>query len=120
MDISVELSVFNNIKYYDEPHTYYIGGTRMVSATQIIGKFKQEFDSEFWSKKKAKERKITQEEILKEWKDKSDYACEKGTLFHEYAENYLNNKIFPYPKDRAIRILEGNGFKQEENIRKRF
>ena len=120
MDISVELSVFNNIKYYDEPHTYYIGGTRMVSATQIIGKFKQEFDSEFWSKKKAKERKITQEEILKEWKDKSDYACEKGTLFHEYAENYLNNKIFPYPKDRAIRILEGNGFKQEETLEKDF
>ena len=87
MDISVELSVFNNIKYYDEPHTYYIGGTRMVSATQIIGKFKQEFDSEFWSKKKAKER---------------------------------NNKIFPYPKDRAIRILEGNGFKQEETLEKDF
>ena len=35
MDISVELSIFNNIKYYDEPHTYYIGDKKMTSATQI-------------------------------------------------------------------------------------
>ena len=52
-------------------------------------------------KKKAEERGITQEEILKEWKDKSEYSCEKGTLFHEYAENYLNNKIFPYPEEKG-------------------
>ena len=120
MDISVELSVFNNIKYYDEPHEYYIDGQKMTSATRLIGKFKQEFDSEFWSTKKAKERKITQEEILKEWKDKADYACEKGTLFHEYAENYLNNKIFPYPKDRVMRILKDNGFKQDDTLEKDF
>ena len=30
MDISVELSVFNNIKYYDKPHEYYIDGVGYV------------------------------------------------------------------------------------------
>ena len=113
MDISVELSIFNNIKYYDEPHTYYIGDKKMTSATQLISKFKQKFDSDYWSEKKAEERGITQEEILKEWKDKSEYSCEKGTLFHEYAENYLNNKIFPYPEERVKRILGNNDVKED-------
>tara|TARA_R110002020_G_scaffold124120_10_gene281012 strand:+ start:1742 stop:2512 length:771 start_codon:yes stop_codon:yes gene_type:complete len=113
MDISVELSVFNNIKYYDEPHEYYIDGQKMTSATRLIGKFKQEFDSDYWSKKKADERNITQEEILAEWKYKSDYSCEKGTLFHEYAENYLNNKVFPYPKDKVIKVLGNNDVKKD-------
>jgi hypothetical protein len=113
MDISVELSIFNNIKYYDEPHTYYIGDKKMTSATQLISKFKQKFDSEYWSQKKADERGITKEEILKEWKDKSEYSCEKGTLFHEYAENYLNNKVFPYPTERVVRILGNNDVKED-------
>ena len=113
MNISVELSIFNNIKYYDEPHTYYIGDKKMTSATQLISKFKQKFDSNYWSEKKAEERGITQEEILKEWKDKSEYSCEKGNLFHEYAENYLNNKIFPYPEERVKRILGNNDVKED-------
>ena len=106
MDISVELSVFNNIKYFDEPHTYFIDVREMTSATRLIGKFKQSFDSEYWSTKKAKERGISQEEILAEWKYKADYSCEKGTLLHEYAENYLNNKIFPYNDERGKKLLK--------------
>ena len=102
MEIALELSVFNTIKYYDEPHKYYMG------KTQFIGKFKPAFDSEYWAKKKADERGIEKEEILKEWKYKSDFACEKGTLFHEYAENYLNNKIFPYPLEKVVKLLGNN------------
>ena len=55
MDISVELSVFNNIKYFDEPHQYYIDGEEMNSVTRVIGLFKQKFDSDYWSEKKAKQ-----------------------------------------------------------------
>lgn len=108
IDIGIELSVFNNIKYYDEPHTYYIDGQEMLSATRLIGKFKQPFDGDYWANKKSKDRGITKEEILKEWKYKGDYACEKGNLLHDYAENYFNNKIFPYPKEKIINILGNN------------
>ena len=89
----------------------------MNSVTRVIGLFKQEFDSGYWSEKKAKERDITKEEILAEWKYKSDYSCEKGTLFHEYAENYLNNKIFPYNGSDKTKKLLGDG---EEKIKKDF
>ena len=94
MEITRELAKFNNIKFHDKEHKYYLNGKEMSSVTKLIGKYKQPFDSAYWSEKKANERGILKEDILKEWKYKSDFACEKGTLFHEYAENYLNNKIF--------------------------
>ena len=53
MEISLQLSTFNNVKYYDKPHTYYIDGKRMTSATQFISKFKPSFDSEYWAEKKS-------------------------------------------------------------------
>ena len=116
MDIVNELAKFNHIKFYDEKHKYFIGEKEMVSTTKLISKYKQPFDSDYWSKKKADERGITKEEILKEWKYKSDFSCEKGTAFHEYAENYLNNKIFPYPYDRIKKVLGENDVKKDYDI----
>ena len=54
METIRELAKFNRIKYYDDPHLYYIDGEKMTSATTFIGKFKQKFDSEYWSQRKFK------------------------------------------------------------------
>ena len=62
-------------------------------------------------KKKADERGITQEEIIKEWKYKADFSCEKGSAFHEYVENFLTNKVFPFPEHKITKALDG-----EENM----
>ena len=45
MEIIKELSVFNNIKYYDEPHTYYIDGEKTISCTGFIHKFEEDVES---------------------------------------------------------------------------
>ena len=45
MEIIKELSVFNNIKYYDEPHTYYIDGEKTISCTGFIHNFEEDFES---------------------------------------------------------------------------
>ena len=107
MKITKELSKFNNIKFHDENHAYYMNGVKTKSVTSIIGEYKHPFDKEFWSQKKADERGITKEEILAEWKYKADFACERGSAFHEFAENYLTNKVFPFPEDRITKILDG-------------
>jgi hypothetical protein len=113
MELIRELAKFNNIKYYDKPHKYYIDGEELTSVTTFIGKFKEKFDEEYWSKRKAKERGITQKEILAEWKNKSLTSTEKGTAFHEYAENYLTNRIFPFPQEQINNVLgEGNDVKE--------
>lgn len=107
MEITRELAKFNNIKFHDKEHVYYLDGKKTRSVTSVIGEYKQPFDKEYWSSRKAKERGITQEEILAEWKYKADFSCEKGSAFHEYVENYLTNKIFPFPEHKIIEALGG-------------
>ena len=107
MKITRELAKFNNIKFHDKEHIYYLDGKRTKSVTAIIAKYKHPFDKDYWSQKKADERGITKEEILKEWKYKADFSCEKGSTFHEYAENFLTNKLFPFPEHRITKALGG-------------
>ena len=66
MKITKELAKFNNIKFHDKEHIYYLDGVKTKSVTSVIGKYKHPFDKDFWSKKKADERGITKDEILKE------------------------------------------------------
>ena len=113
MKITRELSKFNNIKFHDQDHVYYMNGIKTKSVTSIIGQYKHPFDKDYWSQKKADERGITKEEILKEWKYKADFSCERGSAFHEFAENYLTNKVFPFPEHKIRNVL-GN---EEKNVR---
>tara|TARA_R110001583_G_scaffold28074_4_gene100038 strand:- start:702 stop:1469 length:768 start_codon:yes stop_codon:yes gene_type:complete len=105
MKITRELAKFNNIKFHDQEHIYYMNGVKTKSVTSIIGQYKHPFDKDYWSQKKADERGITKEEILKEWKYKADFSCERGSAFHEFAENYLSNKVFPFPEHKITNVL---------------
>jgi hypothetical protein len=55
-----------NVCYNDEKHTYWDENGVYVSVTTLIGKFCQDFDSEFWSAYKALERLLTPEEFKME------------------------------------------------------
>lgn len=108
LEIYEELQKFNFVVYHDEPHVYYLNGKKAdLSATKLISKFKKPFDSDYWSKKKADDEGITQEEMLARWKRKADISCEKGTAVHEYVENRLANKVFPYPSTKIKSLFEG-------------
>jgi hypothetical protein len=98
MDYTVlhEFGKFNNIIYHDEPHTYHINNKQLISATTFIGKFKAKFDSDSVAEKFADKNGLDKQDVLDSWDWKRDFSCIKGTLFHKYAEDYLNNKIFPY------------------------
>lgn len=96
MELLLELNKFDHIKYYDEPHHYFINGVQMTSATTLIGKFKNKFDSDGQAEKYANKHGLIKEEVLAEWDHKRDYSTIKGSAVHNYAENMLNNKVFPY------------------------
>lgn len=106
-EIFEELDKFNHIVYYDEPHTYIMDGVRATSVTKVIGMAEKPFDADYWSQKKADEQGVTADEIKAQWKYKANVACEKGTAVHEYVENYLNNKVFPYPAANIRPVFEG-------------
>jgi ATP-dependent exoDNAse (exonuclease V) beta subunit len=90
-----ELAKFKNVKYFDEPHEYYIGEQKLISGTAFVGKFKEKFDSKGQSVKSAKKLGVSVEEVLADWDFKGDFSRTKGTLLHNYGENYWQNKVFP-------------------------
>ena len=79
--------VFNN-----ESHTYIRNKKQLTSVTTFIHNFKNEFDSDFFSKKIALRDNKTQEQVLKEWSDKAKKSCDIGTAIHKIFEDYTNKK----------------------------
>ena len=96
IEIFEELDKFSNIKFQDEGHIYTINGEVATSCTTLIGKYEKPFEEEYWSKRKADEEGIPQQEMLDRWKSMGDLASLKGTQVHNYLEYYLNNKIYQF------------------------
>ena len=96
MDTILELAKFNYIKYFDEPHEYYIDGVKQISATQFLGKFKPKFETNQMAEGYARRRGLDKESVIRDWDFKRDFSTVKGSAFHEYVENWYGNKIFPY------------------------
>lgn len=71
-------------------HTYFYGEKQLISVTSFISKFKNEFDSDYWSKKIALRDNKTQKEILEQWREKAKKSCEIGTAIHKIFEDYIN------------------------------
>lgn len=111
MDYNIfkEFSKFNNIKFYDSVHTYFIGDQQVISVTGLIHKFVDEFDEKKWLNIKGEELatssnfKLNNEShedslframsILKnEWTFKNRHGIYEGTLIHKYLENLIANK----------------------------
>lgn len=106
MNVFLELAKFNKIKYYDEPHKYYIGEKELISGTTFVGLYKPKFDSVAMAKSSAGKKGVDPADLLAEWDLKKRIASVRGTLFHAFAENYLGNKIFPYDASMAAEISQ--------------
>ncbi len=103
--------VLEKLKYFDQDpffifkekyHSYYYNNKNLTSVTTFLKRFKQEFDSEKWSKIKAEERGVSQEEILNEWKQTNERANHIGHSTHEWIENFFKGIYQPIPKDFEI------------------
>ena len=87
-----KLKCFEDPEFKFDPglHRYTYHGDVFQSVTQFIGQFHVPFDTEKWSKIKAEQAGVDQEEIKKEWKRLNDYANEIGTETHQWIEDYYN------------------------------
>ena len=86
------LECFKDPEFLFDPglHKYTYHGDTFQSVTQLIGQFHEPFDSEKWSKIKADQAGVDQDEIKKEWKRLNDYANEIGTDTHQWIEDHYN------------------------------
>ena len=115
LHIFEELSKFNDIIYYDDPHVYYKNDQKMTSVTTLIGKYEKPFDEKFHAANKAKQLGMTPEEVIAMWKRTNRISTVKGTAVHSYTENYLAHKVFPYPEA----IVKSN-FNGEDPVREKY
>ena len=87
------------IKFYPEPHVYTIDNTPAPSASTIIAKFFPEFDSVYWSNRKAPELGMTPHEVALMWRTKGETAAKDGTFLHEQIENFFLNQEYEKPEE---------------------
>lgn len=119
------LNAFNELVFVEEGHRYFVGDRELFSVSVVTHIFKKHFDSVTESKKtsernwdnpKSKYYRMTPEEILAQWKKKSEDACSKGTERHEFGEScfyYMTgqyDKILPAFKDR---LTSDGGFESK-------
>jgi ATP-dependent exoDNAse (exonuclease V) beta subunit len=93
IDIFKELNKFNEVVFTERGHTYTVGGQKATSVTTFIGQFKETFERDFWAARSAEKENVKLQDILDRWDSISLRACNKGSKFHAFAENYINNKI---------------------------
>ena len=85
--IAKELSVFNNIKFFENGHYYTINNKRIgISTTGLIHDYSQPFDSYNMAGMVAEKQGKTRQEILKQWQIENVLSTTKGSILHEFAQ----------------------------------
>jgi len=90
------VETFKDLSFEPERHIYRANNRTMISVSSMVKKHTEPFDEMYWAERIAKKRKISVEEILKEWDDKRNIAAENGTNAHLFAETWWTEpKIEP-------------------------
>lgn len=105
---------FGNFKFFPKDHHYEYNGQPVgISVTRFIEEFCNEFDAELIASRVAAKKGLSVQDVLEEWEAKNDWACEKGSICHEYIQGLWKNE----PK---IHVRETLTKKQEEDLGKLF
>ena len=88
---------FKDFKFYEDGHYYtYKDKPVGVSVTRFIAEYENEFNQQEVAEKVSIRENKPVEEILDEWKYKADFACEKGTTCHEYAQSLWSGEEWKF------------------------
>lgn len=101
-----ELSVFNDIKYYDEPHKYFINGEKTISCTGFIHKFESDFEEQVNKTDK--------------WAEKQDHFYDAKSMADRYAhkQNYYPKEGDPYNRPDYSKPKPVSEWITEEMVKK--
>lgn len=116
------LETFNELKFVEEGHKYYLRGEELTSVSHVTHQFEPFCDWEKVAENYAKKHGETKEYWQEQWRYNSLKATIRGTLTHEYGESiawirsghpeficksceckYVDNWLVPtHPKEEAI------------------
>lgn len=98
---------FSDFKFFPEDHHYEYKGKRVgISVTRLIEDYTNEFDSQAVAERVALKENKSVQEVLDEWKQKNEWACEKGSLCHQYAQNLWHNWLEEPDKEYKLKTEE--------------
>lgn len=95
-----------SVVFDNESHTYTKNKKKLISVTTFINKYKNKFDSDFFSKKVALKEGKTQNEILDLWSAKAKKSVEIGTAIHKIFEDYINGDYAVLNNEIQIEFIE--------------
>lgn len=99
------INSFKDLEFNEKEHVYSIQGEPLKgSVSSLIKEFYEPFDAEKQSKKTAKYRGITAEEVLAEWAATNKEAIDRGNRVHIFGELYPFNKTMKpsCPQEEAV------------------
>lgn len=94
------LSDFEGLKFEEKEHKYFFKDKPIkISVSGIIKKYVKPFDTALISFRVAKSKGISQKEVLKDWENQKNKACNKGNDAHLFGELYpFNRELKPSNK----------------------
>lgn len=108
----------SKVTFNEAAHSYTsdASGKKYISATTLVGKFKQPFDKVAVSEAYAKKNGNTPEYWQAQWSQISKIACDKGTAFHKRKEDAMissgavtvEKKIIPVHISEVLKNIEYN------------
>lgn len=97
---------FGDFKFYEDGHYYQYKGKNVgISVTRFIDEYVNEFKQQEIAERVANKEGRDIQDVLAEWKYKADFACEKGSTCHEYAQS-----IWSGEKWRALTFDESDKY----------
>jgi len=79
-------------------------GNTYISVTQLIGLYKQPFDTVAVSKRYAEKNGQTPEYWQQKWEHTKNEACDRGTLFHEEQEDLLLGRGVDMNRGKPVEV----------------
>ncbi len=78
----------SRIQFDEASHTYTLNGQVFKSVTTIIDECFEQFDADYWAKKKAPYLGMTPQQVKAMWEKKGEEARNLGTQLHAKIERY--------------------------------
>ena len=110
---------FNNVVFKPANHSYFIDGKESkYSSTRLLKKWTPTFDSEKVAKIIAAKQGFLVQDVLEKWDFERDFSCFKGTLLHEYIENFLERKLEEIDIEKLKTFLIQNNRNISEDLKR--
>lgn len=86
---------FGDFKFYEDGHYYtYKDKPISIGATGLIEQYSQDFDAQAVAERVATKQNKSVQEVLDEWKYKNEFACEKGSQCHQFAQSLWSGEEY--------------------------